>query len=107
MKSVLAVVCLILSGCAFSHAVDGPVSSFDGGGGGSQMIRCYYLIDSCYEKAQEACGGTYTILNSSTEHVKGLPEPQFNILVQCSSHSSNSGGTPIDTPNGLPSDELQ
>lgn len=74
----------ILSGCATSSAK--PMVGPDGSA--HQLVTCGY-IEGCYEKAREACGGNYKIVNSTSDtsgvsdHVSSTVSTDYQLLVKC------------------------
>lgn len=69
---------LSMVGCATARPITGP------DGTQHQMVSCP-AVEMCYEKAREACGGNYQIVNT-TAQVRGNSErtsTQTKMLVKC------------------------
>lgn len=67
-----------LLGCATAKPIIGP------DGTENQLISCP-SVEQCYEKAREVCGGTYKIVNTSSETsgANGVTGTDTNLLVKC------------------------
>lgn len=67
-----------LSGCATAKPIIGP------DGSENQLITCE-RIEKCYEKAREACGGNYKLVNTTSNSSNGntWSGTEFSLLVKC------------------------
>ncbi|MCB0393145.1 MAG: hypothetical protein KDD25_01220 [Bdellovibrionales bacterium] len=76
----LVVLSMSVSGCVTASAITGPDGTIN------QLITCD-SIELCYSKAREVCGGTYKIIDK-TSNVVGVDEyvgTETKLLVKCGS----------------------
>ncbi len=84
--SALATACSPQEARLFSNSGQSVV----GPDGHSQELVSCYEIESCYQKARNACSGNYSIVHSSSSY-SDYGDPVNNLLVSCSySHSLSS-----------------
>jgi hypothetical protein len=78
LRSALFLLVITFLGCATARPIVGP------DGTENQLISCP-SVDLCYKKAREVCGGSYKIVNTSTETSgsNGNVGTEINLLVKC------------------------
>lgn len=78
MKLITGLLIFLLLGCASTETIEGP------DGTPHELVRCIN-IKRCYERARDACGGNYEIINTSNNVTGAQMQAMsdINLLVKC------------------------